>query len=317
MSCLPASDGPSGRAALNSASPPAQLPPLVLDTDDSVGILPGEIRLALPQDWREAVRFGCRLRVFRERMQQAMQQMPAATKHGTLFMGSGDFHHLSWPLIERCLAARQGRIRVLVLDNHPDNMRFPWGIHCGSWVGRLAMHPQVAHVHVAGITSHDVGLAHAWEHQLQALRAGKLSYWCMGVDTRWAAWLGLSQQFHVFPGPDALVQALSLALASQPFPCYLSIDKDVFAPEVVRTNWDQGRFLPAHLETLLDALRGQIIGSDVTGEVSVWRYRDAWKRWLSAADGQDTAQAGTELPAWQARQAEFNQYLLAQLARVR
>ena len=54
--------------------------------------------------------------------------------------------------------------------------------------------------------------------------------------------------------------------------------------------------LRADLKTLAQALHGQVVGSDVTGDVSVWHYRTAWKRWLSAADGQDTAHQDKELP---------------------
>ncbi len=58
-----------------------------------------------------------------------------------------------------------------------------------------------------------------------------------------------------------------------PQPTYLSIDKDVFAPEVARTNWDQGRFRLAHASAVIDSLRGGLVGSDITGEVSHYRYR--------------------------------------------
>ena len=166
--------------------------PVVLDVDGSVGTLPGELRLPL-QDWQEQVRFGCGLRRFAQFRAALDAQLPAA--HGTALMGSGDFHHLSWPLIERCItdqALSAGRpLRVVVLDNHPDNMRFPWGVHCGSWVRRVALHPAVSHVHVAGITSGDIGRAHAWENYLTPLRAGRLSYWSAGVDTGWARRLGV------------------------------------------------------------------------------------------------------------------------------
>ena len=127
--------------------------------------------------------------------------------HGTVFMGSGDFHHLSWPLIERCAAGRApASLRVVVLDNHPDNMRFPWGVHCGSWVRRVARLPQVAHVHVIGITSGDLGAAHAWEHNLGSVWSGKVTYWSTGVDTRWSRWLGLGPRFRSFPDRATLVE---------------------------------------------------------------------------------------------------------------
>lgn len=292
-------------------------PPVILDLDGSVGPLPSEHRIALAAEWQEAIRFGCGLPRMRAFAAALNARMPAFAGHGTVFMGSGDFHHLSWPLVARCIAARGHTVgaplRVVVLDNHPDNMRFPFGVHCGSWVRRVALLPQVAHVHVAGITSGDIGRGHAWENYLAPLRAGKLTCWSCGVDTGWAKWLGVGRAFRGFADGDALVQALCDTLAADPQPTYLSIDKDVFAPDVVRTNWDQGVLRAEHGAAAIAALRGRIVGSDVTGDVSTWRYRTAWKRWLSAGDGQDTARADAELPAWQAAQGDFNARLLRQL----
>lgn len=290
--------------------------PVVLDVDGSVGRLSGELRLPL-QQWQEAVRFGCglaRFAQFRAAMDKALPR-----QHGTVLMGSGDFHHLSWPLIERCIA-QQGfssarPLRVLVLDNHPDNMRFPWGVHCGSWVRRVALHPAVAQVHVAGITSQDIGRQHAWENYLTPLRAGKLTYWSCGVDTGWARRVGAAQAFRSFASVAELTQALAAMLRAQPAPTYLSIDKDVFAPEVVRTNWDQGRMREDEAAHIIKALHGQIVASDITGDVSSWRYATWWKRLLSAGDGQDTQIAAATLAAWQAGQHALNARLVARIQR--
>ncbi len=289
--------------------------PVVLDVDGSVGPLAEELRLPL-QHWQEAVRFGCglaRFGRFRAELDAALPQ-----QHGTVFMGSGDFHHLSWPLIERCIA-QQGfaagrplhqRLRVVVLDNHPDNMRFPWGVHCGSWVRRVALHPAVSQVHVAGITSGDIGRKHAWENYLAPLRAGKLTYWSSGVDTGWASRVGAAEAFRSFGSVAELALALARMLGEQPQPTYLSIDKDVFAPEVVRTNWDQGHMREEEAAGIIEALRGQVTGSDGTGDVSSWRYTTWWKRLMSAGDGQDTEIDTATLADWQAGQHAFNQRLL-------
>ena len=290
--------------------------PLVLDVDGSVGPLAGEVRLPL-QSWQEAIRFGCtgsRYAAFRAAVEV---QMPA--QYGTVLMGSGDFHHLSWLLIDRCItrlafsAARP--LRVVVLDNHPDNMRFPWGVHCGSWVRRIAMHPAVSHVHVAGITSPDIGVGHAWENYLGPLRAGKLSYWSCGVDTGWARRLGMAAAFRPFDRMDGLVDALTAALDTERQSTYLSIDKDVFSPDVVRTNWDQGQMREEDSTAIIDALQGQIVGSDITGDVSSWRYATWWKRWLSASDGQDTEINAHELAASQVGQHAINERLVERIAR--
>ncbi|WP_116519811.1 arginase family protein [Achromobacter insuavis] len=288
--------------------------PVVLDTDGSVGALPAEIRLILNDDWREAVRYGCRIDVLNACMRNLESRMPAAASHGTVFLGSGDFHHLSLPLVQRCARRHKHTgLRVVVLDNHPDNMRFPWGIHCGSWIHHVARIPEVVQVHVIGITSGDLGLAHAWEHKLGSLLTRKISYWSTGVDTRWARWLGLRAHFHSFRDRQSLILAASTALGAEHWPTYCSIDKDVLSQDEVQTNWDQGVLHRADVAAIIDALQGCLVGSDVTGDISMWRYRTAWKRWLSTADGQDSTHLLANLRPWQARQNALNWQLLQML----
>ena len=296
-----------------------KLPPVVLDLDRSIGSLAGEWRVALG-DRQEALRFGCSLGHMHALARQLDTWLPAPDRHGPVFMGSGDFHHLSWPLVARCIRAlgmRQGQLRVVVLDNHPDNMRFPFGVHCGSWVRRVAQLAEVDHVLVAGITSGDIGWRHSWENQLSPLRAGKLSYWSIGVDTGWARWLGVASAFRSFASAQALADELAEHLHRERQHTYLSIDKDVFAPDVVQTNWDQVLLLEAQSTQVIDALQGQLVGSDITGEVSSYRYQSVWKRWLSAGDGQDTDIAHEQLTRWQTEQHALNQRLLAHLGRAR
>ena len=279
--------------------------PLILDFDASVGPLPGATVLAL-DDWQEAIRFGCTLRTFNRLRRHLDARMPS--DHGTVLMGSGDYHHLTWPLVER--QRGKGTFQLVVFDNHPDNMRFPWGIHCGSWVRKVAMLPYVTHVHVVGITSGDIGAKHAWENYLAPLRAGKLSYWCMDVDVAWAAKLGLAGAFRRFDDPDALTCAFVAQLRNAPQSTYLSIDKDAFSVDTARTNWDQGRIEEHHAMEIIQALRGRIIASDINGEVSAYHYHTWWKRWLSGMDGQEPVPQA-ELAAWQAQQRALNKRLLA------
>ncbi|WP_347259650.1 arginase family protein [Rudaea sp.] len=281
--------------------------PVILDFDRSVGELPDALTIDLA-DWQEAIRFGCSNRTMEALARKLDAELPR--DYGTVFMGSGDFHHLSWPLIRRL--RDRGPFQVVVLDNHPDNMRFPFGIHCGSWVRRVAALPFVSHVHVLGITSHDVGAAHAWENYLRPLYAGKLTNWCMDVDTRWAARIGLGRAFKVFATPDALIESFLAALGPSPQPTYLTIDKDALSPETARTNWDQGRLLETHVNAVIDALAGRLVGSDINGEVSAYTYSTPWKRWLSRADGQAPVPAD-ELATWQEQQRALNRRLLARI----
>jgi hypothetical protein len=192
-------------------------------------------------------------------------------------------------------------------------MRFPFGVHCGSWVRRVAMLPQVSHVHVLGITSTDIGGGHAWENYLTPLRRGKLSYWSIGVDTGWSRRLGLAHAFHGFDSPEAMVDAFVEAQRTQTAPSYLSIDKDAFSPEVAHTNWDQGRLLTDHALALIGSLRRGLVGSDINGEVSHYRYQSWWKRRLSAMDEQPEIDPA-QLAGWQAQQHALNLQLLAAIA---
>ncbi|GAA0723193.1 hypothetical protein GCM10009105_34990 [Dokdonella soli] len=282
--------------------------PIVLDFDRSVGALPGATIIDLA-DWQEAIRFGCSLRRLREVRAVIESRLPAA--HGTVFLGSGDYHHLTWPLIER--RATDGPFEIVVFDNHPDNMRFPFGVHCGSWVRKVALLPFVEHVHVLGISSGDVSAAHAWENYLAPLRRGKLSYWTVGVDTRWAARFGLASAFRAFDTPAALIERFIDERGASKRPVYLSIDKDVLSPDVARTNWDQGRLSDADLIHVIDRLAGTLIGSDITGDISAYRYRSWWKRKLSALDEQPEIDAA-QLAAWQAQQHALNLRLLEHIA---
>lgn len=281
--------------------------PVVLDFDRSVGPLPDAHVIDLGA-WQEAIRFGCSLRRLREVRNVIAHALPA--QHGSVFLGSGDYHHLSWPLIGRL--AERGPFDVVVLDNHPDNMRFAFGVHCGSWVRRVAALPFIAHVHVLGITSDDVSAAHAWANYLAPLARGKLTYWTLGVDTRWAACIGLAAAFRSFASAAALLERFFEERRQSARPVYLSIDKDVLSPTVARTNWDQGCLLDSDLLATIDSLRGALIGSDVTGDVSAWHYTTWWKRRLSALDAQPAIDPA-DLVLWQAQQHALNLRLLKHL----
>jgi len=268
--------------------------------------LPGAARVDL-HDWHDRLRFACsrrQLQAFGEHLSTLLAALVPAP-HGTIFFGSGDFHHLSLPLIERTAASHPQPLRVLVFDNHPDNMRFPFGVHCGSWVSRVAALPTVARVDVIGITSSDITLTHAWENRLGPLYGGRVRYWSIGVDTRWANRIGLAHAFRNFGSADAMMAALLDDLGSDDAAVYLSIDKDVLDPSEARSNWDQGCLHLRHLQAAIAALRGRLIGSDVNGEVSLARYPQRWKRMLSAVDQQPIPDA-TSLAALQSQQHSVN-----------
>lgn len=287
------------------------LQPVILDFDQSTGDIPGATVIDLSA-WQDEVRYGCSMKTFRRLDTLFEKKLPS--EYGTVLTGSGDFHHISTLLVERACKKLDLSVslELVILDNHPDNMRFPFGIHCGSWVSHAARLDQVEHIHVLGITSGDVSLAHAWENRLWPLFKGKLTYWCMDVNVSWTKTIGIGNAARRFDSPDEMVSAFVDIQRNRKTPVYLSIDKDAFSKDTVCTNWDQGRMTEPDLCRLIDTLKPRLVASDINGEVSNWTYQSRWKQCMSWLDGQEPVPE-EQLLAWQKRQQEFNMRILKSL----
>jgi hypothetical protein len=286
--------------------------PLVLDIDGSLRGLEDTQTIELT-DWQEAIRFGCSWSTWRSFCSVLNDRLPDS--YGPVCMGSGDFHHISHLLLDRI--CHREPFDVVVLDNHPDNMRFPFGIHCGSWVVHAAKLPHIRCVHILGITSPDVSWRHAWENHLWPIAHGKIRYWTTGVNVQWIKSFGLAGKIASFENAQMLIEQFIAEREKHiPDAVYLSIDKDVFSTHVVQTNWDQGCFNLDNVRQLIEALKGKLIGSDITGEVSVHHFQSSWKRWLSSMDGQPTIPAEA-LAKWQTQHTAVNRQLLMWLQDVR
>jgi arginase family enzyme len=277
--------------------------PLILDFDGSVRGLADTDTIPL-QHCQESIRFGCSVAALRA----LGEELPATPP--LVFLGSGDYHHVSYLKIERLRVLRTP-VQVVVFDNHPDNMRYPFGIHCGSWVSHVSRLPFVTCVHVLGITSGDVEGLHVWENHLRPLHSGRVRYWCIGRDLRAMRRLGIRES-QSFESAGDLLDRFAEESRTWNAPVYLSIDKDVLAPNVVQTNWDQGVMTMEDLEQGIDIVRNFVVASDVTGEVSSYRYSSRWKRILTWLDRQPEIPAGL-LSIWQEQHQAVNQRLLAKL----
>jgi len=280
--------------------------PVVLDFDHSVlTVAEDELRFDL-SSMQEAVRFGCTARTFSELSQKVNALLSADV--GCVFTGSGDFHHLSAILLKRLCGAEP--LTVVVFDNHPDNMRYPFGIHCGSWVRSACSMPNVEHVHVSGMTSEDVTARHSFETYLTPFLRGRLTYRTIGVQASWLRIFG-ADSAHSFVSADDMVDDL-LSVVKNAKRVYLSIDKDVLSETCVATNWDQGVCLPKHIERVIDECSGKLVGVDITGDVSEYVYKSRFKRILSGLDGQKPVDPQC-LVAMQKAQQVLNMRLLARL----
>lgn len=281
-------------------------PPLILDFDGSVGPLDGAGTVPLRQ-WEESIRFACSLPQLRSLGRVLEQDLSGGQP---VFIGSGDFHHVTLLLVESMRGAHED-LQVVVFDNHPDNMRLPIGIHCGSWVAHVSTLPFVSHVHVVGITSRDLEGLHVLENRLGPLRRRKVTYWSIGRDVRALNRLAPGAA-HSFASAESMIDSFLTELGRTKSAIYLSIDKDVLSPHVVQTNWDQGVLdLPALLNAI-DSTRARIVGADITGDVSQHRYRNLWKRMLVAIDHQPPI-APQAIASMQAQQNAVNRSLASAL----
>jgi len=286
--------------------------PLILDFDSSVLALGAdETRISLGQ-WQEAIRFGCSWPDFARLENHLNLVLP--DDYGCVFTGSGDFHHLSLFLLRRVLRSADitRPIDLIVCDNHPDNMRYPFGLHCGSWVSHAAALEGVRHVHVLGICSPDISLLHAWENRLAPFIRRKLTYWSVNTRADWLRYIGRGGSCRTFPTADALIEAFLPTLGAAAGGVYLSIDKDALSPDVVKTNWDQGVFATEHLQVLIKACRDAVAGMDICGDVSEYVYASRLKRFLSRLDGQQSL-TPEQARQWQAEQRSINILLLEML----
>ncbi|MGV3344286.1 hypothetical protein ACGVWS_00555 [Enterobacteriaceae bacterium LUAb1] len=281
--------------------------PVILNFDNSAGKFSEASVLDL-NTWQERIRFGCSWSDF-HRLEQLLRA-ELTPPLGCVLTGSGDYHHLTYLLLRQLPTDEP--VQLIVCDNHPDNMRYPFGIHCGSWVYWASRLPQVAQIHVLGISSDDISWKHAWENHWSALRSGKIIYWSLQMRADWLKWLGAASSQRCFTQGDQLLDGLLSELDQRPV--YLSIDKDVLSSDEVRTNWDQGKMTENQLNRLIRHCAGRLVGADITGDVSLYRYQSRFKRWLSAADGQKVP-SDKEIALWQINQQSLNQRLLAELSR--
>ena len=302
-----------GNADKASPDERQELPPLVLDFDNSV--LPfskREIRLPL-EAWQKKIRFGCSHKSFREFERHLERLLPA--DYGCVFTGSGDYHHVSFLLLKAVIEKKcipPDTLDVIVCDNHPDNMRYPFGLHCGSWVRAACGLPGVRHVHVVGITSPDITARHAWENYLGPFLRKKITYWSIGTRATWLTYINRGEYTKNFATVHSLLDTLAPVLRDADS-IYLSVDKDVFNPDVVRTNWDQGLFDLEAMNSLIRFCSGRLVGADITGDVSLYAYTNLFKKLLSHIDGQSVNLAAQEIYAWQQEHKTINRLLLKNL----
>lgn len=161
------------------------------------------------------------------------------------FMGSGDFHHITALLLAAAAEKFPAPLTLVHFDNHPDWVKFPRGMHCGSWLNNARMIANVTKVFTLGICSDDIYKSKS-AATLDLLGSGFLEILPYGSD----------------------YQQIFKTISTENI--YITLDKDVLVHDDTLTNWDQGKMRLDDIAQIITSLgtRYRIIGADVIGDVS-------------------------------------------------
>ncbi|HVP12199.1 MAG TPA: arginase family protein [Phycisphaerae bacterium] len=204
--------------------------------------------------------------------------LPPIPQAAIVFVGSGDFHHVSLGLVGR----RREPCNLLVLDAHPDWMRGVPFLHCGTWLYHAARLPNVATVyHVGGQIDFDNHFR--WLAPWSLLQSGKIKVISAARRFHGGRWETTNHQpLRANPDEPVLpsrVEALfgrdRADLAARPL--HISIDKDVLCAAEAASNWDCGCLTLAEvtgvIRHFLAAAHGRLVGADIVGDWSPVRVR--------------------------------------------
>lgn len=266
----------------------------------------------LSEQWQELLRFSTSWKVFNQ-WQNFLQNNIFNNVFNNdnknifheiypIFFGSGDFHHLTYSFLKfindnNNNSNSKTKISLIVLDNHPDNMRFPFGIHCGSWVYHAAKLDIIKEIYVLGMTSDDICISHIYENHLTPFLLKKLHYWSINKSASWLKFILRNNHQQCFSSADELVETFAKKYNQNLVEnnqknnknyVYLSIDKDVLSSQFLTTNWDQGVFNETNLFDIIKLVKNNLVGVDICGEFSNYTYKSKFKTFLSNLDGQDS-----------------------------
>ena len=196
------------------------------------------------------------------------------------WIGSGDFHHVTALIVSLLAKAREVPVTIVHIDNHPDWVRFPIGIHCGSWVSHVLENGMVERVVSLGVSSHDLAWPELKGADLSLVASKRLVVFPLDPPlTRVVKDYGAGpahscgqhritwKQISNAPDEAALSAVLDTINTKH---IYITIDKDALTNTDAQTNWDHGGFSLDGLLTWLRALMAErdVVGLDIVGDYS-------------------------------------------------
>lgn len=178
------------------------------------------------------------------------KRLPQQTNSQLYFLGSGNYHYLTLPLLNRI----REPFTLVVFDHHNDAGLLPFKgmTSCGSWIhDALEEIPFLEKVVLIGPSGED-------EKEVKDHLSKKIER--------------LNEEDMI----EKNIQELAKQIPTEKI--YLSIDRDILSEKDVQTNWDQGTVrLPQLMKDAeLISANHIVIGADVCGDLE-WDYRSTSK----------------------------------------
>lgn len=210
---------------------------------------------------------------------QLEQRLKNSTRNALTFLGSGDFHHITYVLV----AQFQDPFTLIVFDFHPDWDILPPRLGCGSWVNAVLRKAQVAKCLLLGVSSEDISSFSIQTGNLDALKNDLVEIYPYshppsktffkrvpknvsiavrnGIFLRTICWTELKTKHR----GDFFKTILSRIPTQK---VYLSIDKDCLQAAYAATNWEEGQMPLDELLLMLRMIKEEkeIIGADIVGD---------------------------------------------------
>lgn len=252
-----------------------------------------------PTEVVEAADIGPRARLWLDRATklQLEERLKGSTRDALTFLGSGDFHHLTYVLA----AQFREPFTLIIFDFHPDWDIFPPRLGCGSWVSAALRKPQFAKCLLLGISSNDISSFSIQTGNLAALKNDRVEIYPYshlpsktffkripenisigvrkGVISSTICWTELKTKRI----GDFFKSVLSRIPTKE---VYLSIDKDCLQGGYAATNWEEGQMPLDDLLLMLGMIKKEkeIIGADIVGDYSPVLIDGWFKRRCSDLD---------------------------------
>lgn len=233
----------------------------------------------------------------RKSMQAIEERLQGTEKNCVTFLGSGDFHQVSYTLIKQF----EQPLTVIDFDFHPDWDTSPPCLGCGSWVTQTLKEKNVLKFILIGTSSDDISSWWVQSGNLSSLKDDRVEIYPYSHKPSLAFFKKIPENVSLklqkglfftkiywngFRGRNLTDFFLPLLKRVPTKQVYVSIDKDCLKKEYALTNWEEGLLTLDELFNMLKLIKDNldIVGMDITGDYSRISISGKLKSILSKLD---------------------------------